>query len=63
VPDGLSFLESILKTNDLHEYIHNVLDTGDHGSHRLIKLDLPTLNDAIEKHVEPIGMYNYYIKY
>jgi hypothetical protein len=52
------YFESLLETNDLHDYIHDVLNTGDHGSHRLILFDLPTLNNAIEKHADTIGISN-----
>ena len=41
--------------SDLHDYIHNVLETGDHGPYRIIEFDIPTLNNIIERHAKKIG--------
>jgi hypothetical protein len=43
-------------SDDLHQYIHGVLETGDHGPDREINVDAATLNDALEKHADKIGM-------
>ena len=41
--------------SDLHDYIHSVLETGDHGPYRAIEFDIQPLNDAIERHAKQIG--------
>jgi hypothetical protein len=42
-------------SNELHNYIHSVLERGDHGPHRTIGFDASTLNSAIENHATRIG--------
>jgi hypothetical protein len=41
--------------SELHQYIHNVLEKGDHGKSRIIEFDAPTFNDAIDRHAAKIG--------
>jgi hypothetical protein len=43
--------------DDLNNYIHGVLETGDSRSYRRILCDTSALNDAIEKHRPQIGMH------
>lgn len=45
-----------MASDDLHDYIHAVLDGDDQGPHRHIMVDKDTLNDAIDKHTTRIGM-------
>lgn len=45
-----------MSSNELHNYIHTVLDGGDQGPHRHITVDKDTLNDAIDQHTPRIGM-------
>jgi hypothetical protein len=42
-------------SSDLHDYIHGVLETGDHGPYRVIEFDAKALNIAIEVHAKRIG--------
>jgi hypothetical protein len=46
-----------MASDQLHDYIHNVLETGDHGPHRHIIVDKATLNDAIDKHRPRIASF------
>lgn len=48
-----------MASDELHDYIHNVLETGDNGPHRHIIVDKATLNDAIDKYRPRIGMPSY----
>ena len=41
--------------SDLHDYIHSVLETGDHGPYRVIEYEISDLNDIIERHSKKIG--------
>ena len=41
--------------SELHDYIHNVLETGDHGPYRVLKFEISDLNDVIEHHSKKIG--------
>jgi hypothetical protein len=45
----------MVDSHSLHDYIHNVLEKGDHGDYRHLSFDLPTLNEVIDKHAERIG--------
>src|SRR5882762_4923471 len=47
--------------SEVHEYIHHVLETGEHGPCHHILCDLPTLNDTIQQHAERIGIAAYII--
>jgi hypothetical protein len=40
---------------DIHDYFHSVLEKREHGATRIIEFDIPTLNDAIDRHAERIG--------
>jgi hypothetical protein len=46
-----------MASSELHDYIHNVLETGDHGPHRHIIVDKAILNAAIEKHTPRIASF------
>ena len=47
-------------SSDLHDYIHSVLETGDHGPYRVIKFEISDLNDIIERHSKKIGENLFY---
>lgn len=49
-----------MASDELHEYIHTVLEGGDQGPHRHIMVDKDTLNDAIDKHTPRIGTHSLY---
>jgi len=42
-------------SSDLHNYIHSVLETGDHGPYRVIKFKISDLNEVLEHHSKKIG--------
>jgi FAD/FMN-containing dehydrogenase len=46
-----------MASDELHDYIHNVLETGDNGPHRHIIVDKATLNDAIDKYRPRIASF------
>lgn len=41
--------------NEIHEYIQNVLERGDHGPNRVMLCDAKTLDQALDHHAEGIG--------
>ena len=41
--------------SDLHDYIHGVLETGDHGPYRIIEFETKELNSILELRSKEIG--------
>ncbi len=46
-------------TGEIHEYIQNVLEKGDHGENRVIVCNAETLNHALDQHSDRIGALYY----